>query len=280
VRYIGIRDRRDVVVGRLFDDGTVARLAPAAEFYADLDHWTQRSATATGDELRSEIVEAPAVPPGARVLCVGLNYRAHAAETGQEPPRYPSIFGRWTASLVPGGTPVPVPAGEHGLDWEVELAAVVGRPLIDAEPDTALAGVFGYAVFNDLSARRHQNHTPQWTVGKNADRTGPISPVIAASAVGDPGVGWRLQTRVNGETMQDSTTADMIFSVGEVLSYLSSVMTLNPGDVLATGTPQGVGFARKPPRYLGPGDTVEVEIDGIGALTNPIVENAARHARA
>lgn len=277
MRFIGIRDGREVTVGRLFGNGTVARLAPVAEFYSDLGKWTATAAgVSASSEHRADIAEAPAIPPGARVLCVGLNYRAHAAEAGLEPPKYPAIFGRWTASLVPGGTPVPVPAGERGLDWEVELAAVVGAPLADVEPDVALAGVFAYAVFNDLSARRYQNHTPQWTVGKNADRTGPISSVVTADELGDPGAGWRLQTRVNGEVMQDSTTADMIFSVGEVLSYLSRVMTLNPGDVLATGTPQGVGFARTPPRFLVPGDAVEVEIDGIEVVTNPIAATEAR----
>ncbi len=266
-----------MLVGRLFDDATVAPLAEVTEFYADLGRWSAQAATATGGTVRrTELVEAPAVPPAARVACVGLNYRAHAAETGAELPEHPTIFARWTASLVSGGTPVPVPVGERGLDWEVELAAVVGRPLADADPVAALGGVFGYAVFNDLSARRHQGHTPQWTVGKNADRTGPISPVTTADEVGDPADGLGLRTRVNGELMQDSSTADMIFTVGEVLSYLSTVMTLQPGDVLATGTPQGVGFARRPPRYLVPGDTVEVEIDRLGTLANPITDTAAR----
>lgn len=277
MRFIGFRDGRQVTIGRLFDDGSVAALAEVGEFYAELPRWSAEAAAATeGSVGRAELVEVPAVPPGARVLCVGLNYRAHAAETGAELPKYPNLFARWTASLVSGGTPVPVPAGERGLDWEVELAAVVGRPLADAEPDAAQAGVFGYAVFNDLSARRHQGRTAQWAVGKNADRSGPISAVTSADQVGDPADGLRLCTRVNGEVMQDSSTADMIFTVGEVLSYVSRVMTLQPGDVLATGTPPGVGFVRTPPRYLVPGDTVELEIDRLGTLANPVVEAAAR----
>jgi 2-keto-4-pentenoate hydratase/2-oxohepta-3-ene-1,7-dioic acid hydratase in catechol pathway len=143
-------------------------------------------------------------------------------------------------SLVCGGTPVPVPFGEPGLDWEVELAAVIGRPLRRVQPEVAQAGVLGYAVFNDLSARTHQMHSRLWTVGKNADRSGPISPIVTADEVGDPRSGLRLQARVNGEVRQDGTTADMIFSVGEILAYLSEVMTLNPGDVLATGIVFGV----------------------------------------
>jgi 2-keto-4-pentenoate hydratase/2-oxohepta-3-ene-1,7-dioic acid hydratase in catechol pathway len=168
-----------------------------------------------------------------------------------------------------------VPSSEPGLDWEVELAAVVGRPLAGVTPDQALAGVFGYAAFNDLSARRHQMHSPLWTLGKNADSSGPFSAIVTADEVGDPSVGLRLLTRVNGEIVQDASTADMIFPVGTLLAYLSEVMTLHPGDVIATGTPQGVGFKRTPPRYLGAGDTVAVEIERIGSVANRIVGSDA-----
>ncbi|WP_396231003.1 fumarylacetoacetate hydrolase family protein, partial [Frankia sp. EI5c] len=147
----------------------------------------------------TEIDLLPPVPAGARILGMGLNYHAHAAETGLELPKKPPIFARWTASLAVEGTPVPVPPGERGLDWEGELAAVVGARLTDVDEETALAGVFGYAAFNDLSARRAQGASAQWTLGKNADRSGPMSPVVTADEVGDPGLGLRLVTRVNGE---------------------------------------------------------------------------------
>jgi 2,4-didehydro-3-deoxy-L-rhamnonate hydrolase len=272
VRLIGIRNDLRTTIGRLFDDGTVAPLAEATEFYADLNRWTASAAALAGGNLRrDEIEEAPAVPPAARVLCVGLNYRLHAEEAGLPLPEHPAFFGRWTVSLVPGGAAVPVPAGEPGLDWEVELAAVIGRPLACVDADGALAGVLGYAAFNDLSARTYQMHSRLWTLGKNADRSGPLSPVVTADEVGDPGAGLRLQTRVNGEVVQDGRTSDMIFSVGAILAYLSEVMTLNPGDVVTTGTPEGVGFKRTPPRFLVPGDVVEVEIERVGAVRNPIV---------
>jgi 2,4-didehydro-3-deoxy-L-rhamnonate hydrolase len=272
VKLIGVRVGLHTVVGRLLDDDTVVELAEATEFYADLERWLPRAAEATGPgRPRGGIDEAPAVPPSARVLCVGLNYRLHAEEAGLPEPEHPAIFGRWTASLVPGGTPVPVPVGEPGLDWEVELAVVVGRPLHRVGADAALAGVLGYAAFNDLSAREHQMHSRLWTVGKNADNSGPISPVVTADEVGDPRNGLGLRTRVNGELVQDGSTADMIFPVGDLLAYLSEVMTLNPGDVVCTGTPAGVGFKRTPPRFLQPGDVVEVEIDRVGAVANPVV---------
>lgn len=272
MRFVGMREGLQTVIGRLFEDGTVAEVAEAAEFYADLPGWLAQAATTPGGRWdRRSIEEVPAVPSAARVLCVGLNYRSHAEEAGLPLPEHPAIFGRWTASLVSDGVSAPVPVGEPGLDWEVELAVVVGRPLAYVDAATALAGVFGYAVFNDLSAREHQLHSRLWTVGKNADRSGPLSAIVTAEEVGDPAQGWRLRTHVNGEVVQDGSTADMIFSVGEILAYLSEVMTLNPGDVVATGTPQGVGFTRTPPRYLCPGDVVTVEIDGIGAVSTPVV---------
>ena len=270
-----MRQGAQTIIARLFADDTVAEVAEATEFYADLDGWLAQAESLPGGRWdRKQIDELPAVRGAARVLCVGLNYRLHAEEAGLPLPEHPAFFGRWTVSLVAGGTPVPVPPGEPGLDWEVELAVVVGRPLARVDPDAALAGVFGYAAFNDLSAREHQMHSRLWTVGKNADRSGPFSPVVTADEVGDISDGLRLRTRVNGETVQDASTADMIFPVGEILAYLSEVMTLNPGDVIATGTPQGVGFKRTPPRYLVPGDTVEVEIERVGMLSNPIVGGA------
>lgn len=272
MRFVGMRQGLQTVIARVFDDDTVTEVTEATEFYADLDGWLAHAGDLPGGRWnRSEVDEMPAVPPAARVLCVGLNYRLHAEEAGLPLPAHPAFFGRWTVSLVAGGTPVPVPAGEPGLDWEVELAAVVGRPLARVDADTALAGVFGFAAFNDLSAREHQMHSRLWTLGKNADRSGPISPVVTADEVGDPRSGLGLRTWVNRELVQDASTADMIFSVGEILAYLSEVMTLHPGDVVATGTPQGVGFKRSPPRYLRPGDTVAVEVERIGRVSNPIV---------
>jgi 2,4-diketo-3-deoxy-L-fuconate hydrolase len=272
VKLIGSRDGLHTIIGRLFDDGTVAPLAEATEFYADPEHWLGAGAIlASGQRNRTDIDEVPAVWPGARVLCVGLNYRLHAAEAGLDVPERPSIFGRWTASLTAGGTPMRVPIDEPGVDWEVELAVIVGKPLYRADPSTALAGVLGYAAFNDLSARRHQMHSRLWTMGKNADNSGPMSAIVTADEVGDPNAGLGLRTRVNGEIVQESTTDLMIFPVGELLAYLSETMTLNPGDVIATGTPDGVGFKRTPPRYLVAGDTVEVEVDRVGSVSTPII---------
>ncbi|CAO5253415.1 fumarylacetoacetate hydrolase family protein [Frankia sp. AgKG'84/4] len=286
MRFTGLRDGRRVLVGLLLDatdDGggggeqTVVPLADVDEFYADLPGWTARARQIiTGGRALADVVRTPPVPAGARVLGMGLNYHDHAAETGQQIPRKPPLFGRWTASLSVDGTPVPVPPGERGLDWEGELAAVVGMPMTDVDEATAAAGVFGYAVFNDLSARRAQGASAQWTLGKNADRSGPMGPVVTADEVGDPAAGLRLVTRVNDEIVQDGDTADMIFTIGQILSFVSRTLTLHPGDILITGTPAGVGYTRTPPRYLTPGDVVTVEIERLGRITTPIVDAAAR----
>jgi 2-keto-4-pentenoate hydratase/2-oxohepta-3-ene-1,7-dioic acid hydratase in catechol pathway len=279
MRFVGFRDGRRVRVGVLTGGDRVAPLAEVGEFYEDLPRWSARARElvdglvggVTDGLALGELEAAPAVPDAARVVCVGLNYRAHAAEGGFPIPETPAIFGRWTASLAVDGTPVPVPPDEAGLDWEVELAAVVGTSLRCADEETALAGVFGYATFNDLSARRAQRLTAQWTLGKNSDHSGPIGPIVTADEVGDPADGLRLVTRVNGEVVQDGDTKDMIFSVGRVLAHLSRTMTLRPGDVVATGTPAGVGHARTPAWFLRPGDVVEVEIDRLGTVRNPVV---------
>lgn len=213
----------------------------------------------------------PPVPPSARVICIGLNYRRHATETRSPIPTVPVVFGRWTRSLSVEGDPAP--AVDSQFDWEGELGVVIGRRLFRVDPVQATAGVFGYCAFNDLSARTFQMQTAQWTLGKNCDASGPMSGIVTADEVGDPARGLRLITRVNGIVRQDDTTADMIFSVEQIISHLSQVMTLEPGDLIATGTPSGVGFASG--TFLKPGDSVEVEIERIGVVRTPIVEPPA-----
>ena len=230
----------------------------------------------TGDPVPlASLTPVPPVPVTARVFCVGINYRAHAVEAksvaGLDEPEFPMIFGRWESTLVVDGTPVPVPPTEQGLDWEVELAAVIGREGWEVDEANALDHVLGYTAFNDLSARRKQLETPQFTLGKNADRSGPIGPiVVTADEIGDP-QDLRVQTRVNGETVQDGNTRDMIHTVARTIAYITDTVTLLPGDVIATGTPAGVGISLDPPRLLHPGDVVEIEVEKIGVLSNPIV---------
>lgn len=285
MRIVGVRRARggfDVEVAALDEEGdTVTVIASLADFWADPAGHLSRPPT--GPTVATASVEqVPPVLPGARVFCIGLNYHAHAAEGSfrdQELPPYPTLFARWPQSLTVDGAEVPVPSNEEGLDWEGEVVAWVGAPLVDASPEEALSSVVGYSAFNDLTSRRAQKLTSQWILGKNGDRSGPLGPLVPAAEVGDLKQGLRLRTRVNGETMQDATTDDMIYSVGDTLSLISHTLTLRPGDLLATGTPAGVGYSRTPPRLLQVGDTVEVEVERLGTVRNTVVGNDHRSAR-
>lgn len=272
MRIVGILDdsgRRRIAV-RL--DDTLVPLGSPEEFWSDPE---TALASAPGVPAAEHVPAASArlahpVPDGARVLCLGLNYRAHAAEGSFDAPEHPVIFGRWTASLVPDGASVPVPVDEAGLDWEGEIAAVIGAPVSRADAEAGRAAVFGFAAFNDLSARRAQKLTAQWTLGKNADGSGPIGDLVTADEVGDLRDGLRVRTLVNGDVMQDGNTRDMIFELGEVIALVSRTLTLNPGDVIVTGTPEGVGYVRTPPVMLNSGDTVEIEVERIGSVRTTI----------
>lgn len=270
MKLIGVRlnGEAGVFVARLDEEG-VHVLTTVEAFWSDPEGWSTKAASQTVQ--LQDVVQVPPVLPSARIICVGLNYRAHAAEGSFAVPDYPTLFGRWTPSLSVGGTPAPVPPGEQGLDWEAEVAAYVTRSLCDVEPAEARDAIFGYSTFNDLTARKAQKLTAQWTLGKNGDCSGPMGPIVTSDEVGDLSDGLRVQTRVNGETVQDGNTRDMIFHVADILSLISRTFTLNPGDVIASGTPEGVGYVRTPPWLLVPGDTVEVDVERLGVLTTPIV---------
>ncbi len=210
-------------------------------------------------------------PP--KFVCVGLNYLEHAKEGGHAPPSYPSFFPRWHTSLVAAGAPVVRPKCSIQLDYECELTIVIGKGGRHITEANALDHVFGYTLFNDVSVRDFQRKTSQWAPGKNFDGTGPLGPhVVTADELPAGASGLNIMTRVNGQTMQSSNTSDMIFSTARIIATLSEFMTLEVGDMIATGTPSGVAHARKPPAWMKAGDTVEVEVEGIGILRNPIVD--------
>jgi 2-keto-4-pentenoate hydratase/2-oxohepta-3-ene-1,7-dioic acid hydratase in catechol pathway len=280
VRIVGVRDEHgSVSVGALSADGTEVTV------FADLTtFWASPSEHLVGmprGKMLSvqEAVLVPPALPGARVICVGLNYQDHVSEGSfkdQDLPEFPTLFARWSASMSTDGAEIPIPSGEDGLDWEGEVVAWVGAPIVDATPAEALGAVIGYSTFNDVTSRRAQKQTSQWIIGKNGYKSGPIGPLVPASEVGDLRDGLTIETRVNGEVVQHGSTRQMIYGVGETLAYISRTFTLNPGDLLATGTPSGVGYARTPPWLLHPGDVVEVEIERLGTLTNHIVDNSHR----
>ncbi len=210
-----------------------------------------------------------------KIICLGLNFRTHIQEMGRELPEYPVIFAKFANTLVGHGQPIVLPKVSSLVDYEAELAVVIGRTAKDVAPEVALDYVAGYTNFNDVSVRDYQRRTIQFLQGKTFDTTGPIGPaIVTLDELSDP-LSLGLQLRLNGEVMQDSNTADHVFDVPFTISYLSQIMTLAPGDIIATGTPGGVGFAREPKVFLQPGDRVEVEVEGLGVLVNPVVGPAA-----
>lgn len=228
-----------------------------------------------GEEIAVSEVEllAPVPRPG-KVICIGLNYRAHAAEGGHEVPDYPAVFLRGPTSLVGPAASIILPACSDKLDFEAELAIVIGKTATNVR-DNPLDYVAGYCCFNDGSIRDYQRKSTQWTVGKNFDQTGGFGPdLVTPDALPAGAKGLRIQARLNGEIMQDSNTGDLIFDVATLITTLSEAMTLEPGDVIATGTPSGVGYARKPPVFMREGDVIEIEIDQIGTLANTIARRA------
>ena len=214
-------------------------------------------------------LHAPIHDPG-KFICIGLNYRDHAEETGAPIPKEPPIFPKWNNAILDPGDPILRPRGSTQLDWEVELGVVIGRTAKFVSREQALDYVWGYVNINDVSARDFQFITSQWSAGKIADTLAPVGPFIADRAeIPDPHV-LDLKLWVNGTLMQNGNTRNFIFDVRYIVSYLSGLITLQPGDLIATGTPSGVGFSRKPPVALVPGDTCRLEITGLGTLENPI----------
>ncbi|QCI63397.1 fumarylacetoacetate hydrolase family protein [Phreatobacter stygius] len=224
----------------------------------------------------------PLLPQPGKVLCIGLNYVDHAAESPYVTvPDYPAIFPRFSSSLIGHGEAIVRPVLSDQLDFEGEVAVIIGTAGRHIAKDRALAHVAGYSVFNDASIRDYQFKSAQWTVGKNFDDTGAFGPdFVSADELPAGARGLKLETRLNGQTVQSGNTADMCFDVATLISIASQAMTLQVGDVIVTGTPAGVGFARKPPLFMRDGDVCEVEIEGIGTLRNPIRDEIPAEVRA
>ncbi|MFF6888492.1 fumarylacetoacetate hydrolase family protein [Streptomyces sp. NPDC012421] len=274
---IRLHDDR-VVVARVDGDTAVPLAEEQPGFMAD----AVRDLIAAGTDPASLEPIAPAValddvtllsPLAApqKIVCIGLNYADHIRETGLDAPTVPLAFVKTAHCLTGPYDTVEVPDGAtEQLDWEAELAVVIGRTARHVTPETAMDHVFGYTVANDLSARDAQFADGQWFRGKNFDGFCPLGPwIVTAGDIADPHA-LAISARVNGQTVQDSSTKEMIFGVGEVISYLSRFMTLHPGDVIATGTPHGVGMGRTPRLWLADGDVVEVEVEGVGVLRTPL----------
>ena len=214
----------------------------------------------------------PPIPDPDKIICLGLNYRSHAEEAGLSIPTVPILFAKYRNALNGPTSPIILPSMSEEIDYEAELAVVIKKQCKRVSAEEALEYVAGYTALNDVSARDLQFRSGQWLSGKSLDTFAPCGPALVINEISDP-QSLNISTRVNGQTLQHSNTCNMIFSVAETLAYISQLMTLEPGDIIATGTPEGVGFKRNPPIFLCDGDVVEVEIEGIGTLRNPVIRN-------
>ncbi len=267
------------------DGSFVGRLASDPLYPGELDSLIAKGGDALSRAhealLGGALVDLAAItyrPPLARpgkIICVGLNYADHSAESGFKQPDYPTLFSRFSTGFVGQGEPMVCPKVSDQFDYEGELVAVVGRGGRHITKAAALDHIIGYSIFNDGSIRDYQFKSPQWTVGKNFDGTGAFGPIFVTADELPPGcLGLKLETRLNGVTVQSAMIDDMVFDIPSLVATISEAMTLEPGDIIVTGTPSGVGMARKPPLYMKPGDVVEIEVEKIGVLRNPIIAEA------
>ena len=238
---------------------------------AKVESWVSQSPASAPVPLADVKLLAP-VPHPPKFICVGLNYRDHAEETGLQIPSVPTIFNKFPTAIIADGDSIVLPRSSEKPDYEAELAFVIGKGGRHIPAAEWREHVFGYTIVNDVSARDYQLATSQWLMGKTFDTFAPMGPcLVSADEIPDPHA-LDISLTLNGEVMQSSNTRHLIFRIPELIAFLSSVFTLEPGDVVSTGTPGGVGFARKPPRYLRPGDEVVVRVQGLGELRNPVIQ--------
>jgi len=281
--------RSGIAIENKIVDATIA--AKAANIRVDTDALSNRAIIQLDPDEQEQLVQAahelaplenhstylmehvhlgPPIPDPDKIICLGLNYLSHAEEAGFKPPEVPILFAKYRNALTGPTSPICLPSLSEEIDYEGELAVVIGRQCKDVPEKNALDYAAGYMAFHDVSARDLQFRSGQWLSGKALDTFAPCGPALVVSEIGDP-QNLNISTRVNGKPVQQSNTRHMIFSVAMTISYISRLMTLEPGDIIATGTPEGVGFKRTPAIFLRHGDVVEVEIEKIGTLRNPVV---------
>ncbi|MEU9284539.1 fumarylacetoacetate hydrolase family protein [Streptomyces sp. NPDC048275] len=263
---------------RLDGDVLVDLGVPDLGTLLDRDDWAERAAAATADGATTYPVDgaefAPVVPRPSKVVCVGLNYRNHIQEMGRDLPEHPTLFAKFADALIGAGDDIVRPEETDAFDWEVELAVVVGKHVRRARGEEAERAIAGFTVLNDITCRDWQFRTREWLQGKTWDSTTPVGPYLVTPDELPGGVRPALDVRltVDGEVMQSDTTGDLLFDPVDLVEYVSTITRLHPGDIIATGTPGGVGHARKPARYLVGGETVVTEVEGIGRLENRVVK--------
>lgn len=232
-------------------------------------NWRTTAAAADGERHDlSDLDYAPLVPRPEKIFCIGLNYRNHILEMGRDLPEFPTVFAKYARSLVGAYDDVTLPGVSEAVDWEAELGVVIGAPVRHASAEQAAAAIAGYTVVNDVTGRDWQNRTLQWLQGKTFESSTPVGPHLVVAEPGDPAPAARMVCEVDGAVMQETDTGDLVFGPTALVEYLSKIITLMPGDLIATGTPGGVGHARKPPRYLSADQVLTTRIEGIGECRN------------
>ncbi len=263
-----IRDGGATVAVRIDGDEAVELGADDVGAVLRRDGWRTWAEAADGPRRPvADLDYAPLVPRPDKIVCVGLNYRTHILETGREPPEHPTLFAKYRSSLIGAHDEIVLPAVSDRVDWEAELAVVIGAPARHVPEDAAPAAIAGYSVLNDVSVRDYQNRTLQWLQGKTFEASTPVGPWLV-TADESPGPSREIACEVGGETMQKADTADLVFGPATLVAYISAILTLEPGDIIATGTPGGVGAARTPPRFLTEGDVVVTRVAGVGECRN------------
>jgi acylpyruvate hydrolase len=272
MRFATIRTDHGTTAARLDGDVLIPLdAADVGEMLAGGDEGPGRPRQGTRPVPVTEADFAPVVTRPGKVLCVGLNYRSHILETGRELPEYPTLFAKFADSLLGPRDQLVLPSVSERVDWEVELGVIIGRPVYRATPEEAAAGIAGYTVINDVSMRDWQRRTLQWLQGKAFEHSTPAGPYLVTPDEVGNAADLEVRCEVDGAVMQRSRTSDLLFSPAEIVAYASQVITLKPGDLIATGTCGGVGDARKPPVYLQPGNVLRTWIEGLGECVNPCV---------
>lgn len=276
MRLATVRTGNETAACRVADTHLVLLpYADIGELLASGEQWRQVAAAADGPRIDAASADiAPLLVNPEKIFCVGVNYQSHLDETGLDKPHYPTVFAKYSRSLIGAFDEIQLPGNSDCPDWEVELGVVVGAPLRHATEEEALDAVAGYTIVNDVTMRDWQFRTTQFLQGKTFEASTPVGPYLVTPDEVDHATDLRLTCQVDGTVMQDASTSELLFSVRQLLAYLSSVITLMPGDLIATGTPAGVGAARKPPAYLRPGQSLVSTIEGLGTQVNRCVPAA------
>jgi len=270
MRLVTIRTANGTRAGRVDGDQVIELEAPDVGSLLSGPDWRRVAASGTGPaQPLADADLATLVPRPSKVICLGLNYASHIREMGGELPKYPTLFSKFAGTLIGARDPILLPRASEQVDFEVELGVVIGRPARHVNGDEAVAAIGGYTVINDVSVRDYQNHTSQWLAGKTFERTTPVGPaLVTLDELPGGGADLAVRCEVDGQVMQDSRTSDLLFGPSEIIAYVSEIITLEPGDLIATGTPAGVGAARTPPVWLRPGQVVRTVVEGVGECLN------------